>query len=214
MPSVKFIAFSLSLFSFQALVKLLLLTPSRMLELFMQLPLHVAVETSQYVAVIRFIGTRMLIRIRWEFEEFSLFYKPNLCSNLNSHGNGAAVRLTSTLASDSLESSSMCERSKAMLAARWICTTIRREERWDEMNDIDSFDFLLSSLKPDFSPWEPKRFCFYCRIQNERKNPKKSFFGSCVLERIYLHIMFYIILTHLNVLRFDLISMPSAPITT
>lgn len=53
------------------------------------------------------------------------------CLHRLSHGSGEAARLTLILESDSPESFWMCERSKAMAAARWTCTTIKLEERWD-----------------------------------------------------------------------------------
>jgi hypothetical protein len=162
-----------------------------MLALFMQSPQHAVEETSQYVAVIKFIGTRMLIRIRWVcwhggeacnncLDSFFISYPliSFISALFNSHGSGEAAQLTSILASDSLESFWMCERSKAMLAARWTCTTIRRDERWERLwvrgddgakEKINRYCPLLSSLKPDFGPWEPSSFCFYfVRANNEK----------------------------------------------
>lgn len=94
-----------------------------------------------------------------------------------SRGSGEDARLTSTLASDSPESFWTCVRSKAMPAARWICTTTKRDERWvivkwtrqsafkwhrwrRERRLLIAIVHLLSSLKPVLVLWESPSFCF------------------------------------------------------
>lgn len=180
-----------------------LLMRSRTQGLFMQSPQHAVAETSQYVAAISFIGTRTLIRIRWVYWHVSFAYPPLICFlllfALLSLGSGVAVRLTSISASDSRESFWTCERLKAMLGARWTCTTIKRDERWDLAHGKSEkrrlMIALLSSLKPDFIPWEPWSFCFHS-LTNVSRFVRKRFLRSpyAFLKQIYLYIVFYIVL--------------------